>query len=355
MNSSLSGTISQDDLKTTTSVACSPDFEQDRIWLNGNEEDIANPRLQACLTEMRRRAKAQGKENNQKVRIVSVNNFPTAAGLASSASGYACLVFTLKQLLDVEGDVSDVARMGSGSACRSLYGGFVRWTMGVNTDGSDSHASQVVDETHWPDMRVLVLVVSDKKKSVSSTSGMRTTVDTSDLMRQRVKLVPQRMYQMESAIENRDFRSFAELTMKESNSFHAVCLDTYPPISYMNDISRRIVQILSRLNSLSDTPRAAYTFDAGPNCVVYLLKEHVSLVVALIDHYFPSSNSRKSFFRGSDEIEISSVPEELQSSAPGMPMRETDGLNYVLCTRVGTGPLVLSEADSLIGADGFKK
>ncbi len=124
---------------------------------------------------------------------------------AHSASGYACLVSTLARLFNVEGtgpiatvavqraedrcagDVSDVARLGSGSACRSMYGvlglavalwslnmgasygGFVKWEMGQAADGSDSRAVQVVPETHWPEMRVLVAVVSDKKKTVSST------------------------------------------------------------------------------------------------------------------------------------------------------------------------------------------
>ncbi len=170
VNSSMSGSISMSDLRTVTSVALSAAFSHDRIWLNAVEEDIKNPRLQvfvlfcfffffifflkffvlfqACLREMRRRARAGHGKSAEELRsahvhIVSENNFPTAAGLASSASGYACLVFCLAQIFNVEGDVSDVARMGSGSACRSLYGGFVRWEMGEKADGSDSRASQV--------------------------------------------------------------------------------------------------------------------------------------------------------------------------------------------------------------------
>lgn len=204
VNSSLSGTIHQSDLRTVTSITLSAAFVSDRIWLNGVEEDIFNPRLQACLREMRLRARAHGGLSLEQLRslrlhIVSENNFPTAAGLASSASGYACFVFCLSKVLNVDGDVSGVARMGSGSACRSLYGGFVRWEMGVKDDGSDSCASQVCSEQHWPDMRVLVCVVSDKKKDVSSTSGMLTTVQTSTLMAHRsAVVVPARMKEMEA-------------------------------------------------------------------------------------------------------------------------------------------------------------
>ncbi len=359
VNSSLSGSINTADLRTVTSIALSPAFHHDRIWLNGVEEDIRNPRLQACLAEMRRRARATGGMTAEQLRaahvhIVSENNFPTAAGLASSASGYACLVFSLAQLLNVEGDVSCVARLGSGSACRSLFGGFVRWEMGARDDGGDSLASQVVPESHWPEMRVLVLVVSDKKKDVSSTSGMLTTVQTSALMAHRAAaVVPQRMRAMEEALRARDFPAFAELTMRDSNSFHAVCLDTYPPISYMNDISRRVVQIITRLNA--GAPKAAYTFDAGPNAVIYLLEQHVPLVLGLVDHFFPSSKPADKFIRGLDRAVPAEVPPELRSGAPGMPGRECDAINYVLCTRVGPGPQVLGEAESLISPNGLPK
>ena len=74
-------------------------------------------------------------------------------------------------------------RQGSGSACRSMYGGFVTWERGEREDGSDSLAIQVAPHTHWPELQVIILVVSDQKKSVSSTLGMRTTVQTSSLLK----------------------------------------------------------------------------------------------------------------------------------------------------------------------------
>lgn len=124
-----------------------------------------------------------------KIHICSENNFPTSAGLASSAAGYACLVVALAKLYEIkvfqnkqvnnykfynmqswlnficfninfQGDITTIARVGSGSACRSILGGFVRWYMGSQTDGTDSIAKQIVPASYWPEMRILILVVS---------------------------------------------------------------------------------------------------------------------------------------------------------------------------------------------------
>ena len=169
-----------------TTVARSKSFKHDRIWLNGKEENITNPRLVNCLREIRKRTQSE-----DKVHICSENNFPTAAGLASSAAGYACLgkslyylrrfgfsieitfkdlhlmstticfsVYTLCQVFDIKENISAIARQGSGSACRSIYGGFVQWHMGNQEDGSDSIASVIRDADFWNDLHVLILVVS---------------------------------------------------------------------------------------------------------------------------------------------------------------------------------------------------
>jgi len=94
-------------------------------------------------------------------------------------------------------EISDIARVGSGSACRSIYGGFVQWIKGENANGSDSIAVQIVNELHWKDMKVLILVVNDEKKKTSSTGGMSRSVKTSELLKFRSeKCVPDRINQM---------------------------------------------------------------------------------------------------------------------------------------------------------------
>ncbi|VEU24102.1 DEKNAAC105313 [Brettanomyces naardenensis] len=296
-NSSISVTLSQDDLKTTTTVATSSSFSTDQLYLNGKLESLASQRSQSCLEELRKYRK-QLEENDPSapklsqwpLRIVSVNNFPTAAGLASSAAGYAAMVYAIAQLYELpldRSELSKIARQGSGSACRSLYGGFVAWEMGTEINGDDSKAVQIADVSHWPGIKAAILVVSAEKKEVPSTGGMQLTVKTSDLFDYRIKkVVPERFEKMSKAILAKDFETFAELTMKDSNSFHAVCLDSYPPIFYMNDTSKRIVKIINELNKSQGRNVAAYTFDAGPNAVIYYEEKDERLVLGVIHEFF---------------------------------------------------------------------
>lgn len=119
----------------------------------------------------------------------------------------------------------------------------------------------------------MILVASATKKDVSSTSGMQATVASSSLFRTRAEVVvPRAMAAMEVAIRDRDFEKFGKTAMRESNSFHACCLDTEPPIRYLNDVSWAAMQVVQGVNEKVGRVVAAYTFDAGPNCVVYFLE-----------------------------------------------------------------------------------
>ncbi|XP_033702322.1 diphosphomevalonate decarboxylase [Tursiops truncatus] len=363
INSSLSVTLHQDQLKTTTTAAISRDFTEDRIWLNGREEDVGQPRLQACLREIRRLARKRRSDGHEeplplslsyKVHVASVNNFPTAAGLASSAAGYACLAYALARVYGVESDLSEVARRGSGSACRSLYGGFVEWQMGERADGKDSIARQVAPESHWPELRVLILVVSTEKKPTGSTAGMQTSVETSALLRFRAEaLVPARMAEMTHCVRERDFQAFGQLTMKDSNQFHATCMDTFPPISYLNDTSRRIIQLAHCFNAHHGQTKVAYTFDAGANAVIFTLDDTVAEFVAAVRHSFPPELNGDKFLKG---LPVEPVPlsDELKAALGTDPT--PGGIKYIIATQVGPGPQVLDDPGAhLLGPDGLPK
>ncbi|KAJ3275493.1 diphosphomevalonate decarboxylase [Terramyces sp. JEL0728] len=366
-NSSLSLTLNQDDLRSTTTIRASPEFVSDRIWLNGKEENINAKRLTNVLSkakdlrkEIEERDTDLEKLSEWGIYIASFNNFPTAAGLASSASGFACLTFSLAQLYELPIDLSQVsmlARLGSGSACRSLFGGFVKWEMGTEENGSDSLAVQVASETDWPGMEALILVVSDARKDTGSTEGMQLTVETSELLKHRIeKVVPQRMLDMEKAIAEQDFDSFAEITMADSNQFHAVCLDSYPPIFYLNDISKAVIKVVTAFNDkFTHTDengqkkgyKAAYTFDAGPNAVLYMHKEHVQEVLGVIDYLFPKKSTQKANeYYGRSKSAVDKVDkakaQELCESL-GLDPWSKGSLTRIISTSVGDGPRVLSK------------
>ncbi|KAI8790940.1 diphosphomevalonate decarboxylase [Biomphalaria glabrata] len=352
-NSSLSVTLGQDELRAKTSVAVSSDFIEDKMWLNGKEQSIENPRIQNVLKEIRRRARKRLSDSENEadlllkhVHIVSENNFPTAAGLASSAAGYACLVYSLAKLYGVQGEISDIARQGSGSACRSIYGGYVAWEKGKADDGTDSYAVQIAPETHWPEMRALILVVSDQKKDVGSTEGMQTTISTSELMQQRIQGIDKKMKLITQAIKEKDFPTFAKLTMQDSNQFHAVCLDTYPPVFYMTDVSRQIIQLVHSINNSTGHIKVAYTFDAGPNACLYLLEKDVPLVVSFVQHYFPSSTMH---ITGPAVSEYTLTSDDLEK----VKVQPNPGaVKYIIHTKVGCGPQVVTDpAESLFSAN----
>ena len=226
-----------------------------------------------------------------------------------------------------------------------MFGGYVSWEMGVEEDGSDSLAQQVAPASYWPEMRAAILVVSAAKKGVSSTAGMQATVATSELFTQRAAhVVPLRTTKMKAAIREKDFSTFAEITMKDSNQFHAVCLDTLPPIFYLNDTSRGIIRLVEELNRVAGKSVAAYTFDAGPNAVIYYLEENKEWVMALLKTCFEG-------VPGLEDVQGKALGEDfdiwLVKSVLG-------GVSRVILTAVGEGPEKV-EGKSLVDEFGNPK
>mmetsp|Transcript_66364 Transcript_66364/g.98361 ORF Transcript_66364/g.98361 Transcript_66364/m.98361 type:complete len:426 (-) Transcript_66364:386-1663(-) len=375
INSSVSVTLDQTDLRAVTTASACTAYTTDRLWLNGAEEENASTskRFRACVDGVKRLASDRidpttgdvvvKKEDwdTMHVRISSYNTFPTAAGLASSAAGYAALVFALAKLFCAKetypGELSVIARQGSGSACRSLYGGFVAWRMGgLKEDWTDSLAEQVAPETHWPEIRALILVVSDAKKDTSSTSGMSTSVATSLLLAHRAKeVVPKRMEEIEKAWLAKDFSSFAKITMADSNQFHATCLDTYPPIFYMNDVSKSVIRIVHAYNAWAGEERAAYTFDAGPNAVLYTLDNYAVEVGALMLHFYPGDAGSGYVSAGGtdfvEKVKEFTLDASLLEAASRTGREPNAGdVKMMYYTKSGPGPQVLAKEEAIIDA-----
>ena len=275
-NSSLSLTISGDVMHTTTSVMLSDRLAEDVFYLDGKLQDLS------CDSELKERflivdeMRKMAKTGDSRIMVVSKNDFPTAGGLASSASGIATLVFALNKALGLDlspKELSLIARKGSGSACRSIFGGMVQWRKGKEADGSDSFSEKIFDANHWPDIIDMILVVSQSEKQVSSRSGMQQTVETNPLFASRPDSAELRVAKAIEAYRDRDFDSLAGLIMADSNEMHALMLSTIPPLRYLTKTSFEIMDRIEQLNSEQGKRIAAYSFDAGPNAHIITLKQ----------------------------------------------------------------------------------
>ena len=200
--------------------------------------------------------------------IHTSNNFPMAAGLASSSSGFAALALaglaaSGRQVSTTQASV--LARRGSGSACRSVFGGFVEWRLGSLEDGSDSHAIPVASADHWP-LAMVVAVVSSQKKSIGSTQGMLKTQATSPLYPHFVDSAPHDVATAKAAILNKDLSTLGQIMESSTFKMHATMHTTQPPIIYWQPGTTACIQTVFALRKQG--VEAWLTMDAGPNVKV---------------------------------------------------------------------------------------
>jgi len=211
-NSSISVTL--DRLRSRTTVRFEPDLSDDRVVLNG-EGATGGPRdsVVRFLDRVREMAHV-----TDRAEVRSRNNFPTASGLASSASGFAALAGAATAALGMTlsgRELSRLARFGSGSASRSVFGGFVEWRAGVRPDGGDCDARSLYGPGHWPSLVDLVLIVKAAPvKAVRSADAMQATVATSPTYARRLAELPGRIRKIRAAIGARDARRLFPLVME---------------------------------------------------------------------------------------------------------------------------------------------
>ena len=209
------------------------------------------------------------------IKIESINTFPIASGCASSASSMAALVLSIASALNIQNilsktELSKIARLGSGSACRSIFGGICQWVTG---DGNTSCAQELYKNDYW-DLGVKLIIVNQKEKDISSSIGMKITKETSELFKYRINhVVNNNIEKLKKSLEEKDFNNFAEVVIKDSNNFHACCRDSYPSINYLNEESDFIMKCVYTLNKINGKNICAYTFDAGSNAfLIYEIK-----------------------------------------------------------------------------------
>ncbi len=192
------------------------------------------------------------------------NNIPTAAGLASSASGFAALTLALNQYFQLslpDTVLSAFARMGSGSASRSIFTGFVEWRMGQQEDGMDSHAFPL--DVRWPDFRVGLVKVSTAQKAVDSRAGMKRTVETAGLYQSWPAQAARDLEKIHQALIDNDFAQLGATAEHNAMSMHATMIASWPPLLYWQPDS---VAAMQRVWALREAGVEVYfTMDAGPN------------------------------------------------------------------------------------------
>jgi diphosphomevalonate decarboxylase len=247
-------------LETETTVEFNESRPQDEVLIGGEPQTgAARERVVAHLDAIRARAGF-----NFCARVESANNFPAGVGIASSASAFAALTVAAAASAGLalgERELSTLARLGSGSAARSIPGGFVEWHLGVNQDSSSSFAESIAPPDHW-DLVDVIAVVSQKHKVVGSSGG-HVLAKTSPLQPARVAGAAERLARCREAVLARDFLRLVDVMEAESNLMHAVMLTSTPLLLYWEPITLAIMKSVRRWRS--EGLAVGYTIDAGPN------------------------------------------------------------------------------------------
>lgn len=237
-NGSISMNLSN--LTTATTVEFNKSFKEDEIIINNQKEEIAESRTIKHLDRIRKIANI-----NYKAKVVTNNNFPTGTGLSSSASGFAALTVAGAKAAGLnlsKKELSILARQGSGSACRSIPDGFVKWLDGNTSE--TSYAISLFSENYW-DIVDVVAVVSKNKKEVSTTEGQKLA-GSSPFFPIRLERIKEKIKLIRKYMMNKDFIKFGELVEAEALELHAIMLTSTPSLIYLLPGSLRIMHLIKK-------------------------------------------------------------------------------------------------------------
>jgi diphosphomevalonate decarboxylase len=281
MNLPAAGSLSLtlEPLSTITEVSFRPELDRDTVLLDGKKaDDKFVSRVTRFLDIVREMAGATEYAN-----VVTENAFPTAAGLASSASGFAALAYAATKALDMTIDkeqLSALARRGSGSAARSIPGGIVVWNAGEKSDGSDSLAYPVAGPDDW-DIRVVIGVADPGPKAIGSTEAMELTRATSPYYRGWLDSVHVDLMNALRAVEQRNFTDLGEITERSALGMQAVALAARPGILFWNGTTVEAIHLVRRLRQQGT--EAYFTCDAGPQPKIVCTKTDEDTVASALE------------------------------------------------------------------------
>lgn len=267
--------INLDGLFTRTTVSFQPSLALDELVINSHQVMGKGLERVVALLELVRQAAGI----SLRAEVVSENNFPTGAGIASSASAFAALALAATKAAGLdwsEAQISRLARLGSGSASRSIPSGFVEWQMG--TGDEDCFAVSIAPPEHW-DLADCVAIVSAGHKATGSTEG-HALAPTSPLQAARVADSGRRLEICRRAILERDFAAFANIIELDSDMMHAVMMTSQPQLFYWKPATLAVMESVRSWRG--DGLQAAYTIDAGPNVHVVCPQSEMDAVASLL-------------------------------------------------------------------------
>lgn len=281
MNNSLSLTL--DAFYTETTVSFDPALQADTFLLDGQlQNTAATAKISRFLDLLRELAGTK-----LRAAVTSENFVPTAAGLASSASGLAALAAAGNAALQLgldDSQLSHLARRGSGSACRSIFGGFVEWEQGI--DDVTSLAHPLAANGFENDLAMLFVLINDKQKDVSSRDGMRRTVATSAFYPGWLASLPEDLAAIKQAIATQDFTALGRITEANGLKMHATTLAAVPPFTYWSPQSLLAMDLVRQLRATGT--ECYFTMDAGPNVKVLCRRQDEAAVQQAFSNSFSS-------------------------------------------------------------------
>lgn len=275
--SSLSMTLNA--MKTTTSVTFDESLSEDELILNGRlQEGERVKKVSKVLTLFRKRAKLE-----RFAHVETENSFPTASGLASSASGFAALALAASAALGLklpEQELADFARRGSGSAARSLLGGLVLAHAGEAPDGEDFAIRQLLRHDEW-DLAMVVCMLADEEKTTSSTIGMNHTAHTSPYYDAWIHHHEADIQRAQAAIEARSFAALGAVSEHSAMKMHALMMAAAPPLIYWKPETLRLIHEVTKLRKRGIV--GYYTIDAGAHVKVLCRLADAAMLKPLLE------------------------------------------------------------------------
>jgi diphosphomevalonate decarboxylase len=257
--------VTLEGLEAHTTVRFGPSHPRDQLILDGHAlPEVGMRRAVRILDRVREVAGVP-----HYALVQSTNSFPTAAGLASSAAGMAALALAASRAAGWDPsaeEASVLARLGSGSACRSIHGGFVEWIAGSREDGVDSHAVGVASPEHWP-LEATVVLISEGEKPVSSTRGMAETAASSPYHAAWISAVRHDLPVARAAVLARDFDALSAVAEGSCLAMHATMMAARPALCYWKPGTLQTLDAVARLRA--EGRRMFFTIDAGPNVKVF--------------------------------------------------------------------------------------